>query len=50
MQIGEVLVLWVIFLVTQQLKSRYSNCTWQYLAIFLAQVIFLLAVTAFAVW
>ena len=43
-------MLWVIFLVTQQLKSRYGNCTWQYLVIFLAQVIFLLAVTAFAVW
>lgn len=50
MQIGEVLLLWVIFLATQELKSRYDNCTWQYLVIFLAQVIFLLAVTAFAVW
>ena len=43
-------MLWGMFLVTQQLKSRYDNCTWQYLVIFLAQVVFLLAVTAFAVW
>ena len=50
MQIGEVVVLWAIFLLTQQLKSRYSNCTWQYFVIFAAQVVFLLAVTAFSVW
>ena len=50
MQIGEVVVLWAIFLLTQQLKSRYPNCTWQYFVIFAAQVIFLLAVTAFSAW
>ena len=50
MQIGEVVVLWAIFLLTQQLKSRSSNCTWQYFVIFAAQVVFLLAVTAFSVW
>ena len=44
------MVLWAIFLLTQQLKSRYSNCTWQYFVIFAAQVVFLLAVTAFSVW
>lgn len=43
-------MLWVIFLVTQQLKSRYPNCTWQYFLIFAVQVIFLLAVTAYSVW
>ena len=49
-QIVEVVVLWVIFLATQQLKSRYNNCTWQYFVIFLAQVVFLLGVTVYSVW
>lgn len=50
MQIAEVVVLWVIFLITQQLKSRYNNCTWQYFVIFIVQITFLLAVTAYSVW
>lgn len=47
---AEVVVLWGIFLVTQLLKARHPNCTWQYFAIFAAQVAFLLAVTAYSVW
>ncbi len=50
MQIVEVVVLWVIFLATQQLKSRYGNCTWQYFVIFIVQVLFLLGVTTYCVW
>ncbi|BDA43733.1 Sulfite exporter TauE/SafE family protein 3 [Coccomyxa sp. Obi] len=45
-----VVVLWAIFLVTQQLKSKYPNCTWQYFTIFAAQVIFLLGVTCLCIW
>ena len=48
-QMAEVVVLWGIFLLTQQLKSRYHNCTWQYFTIFGVQVLFLLAVTAYSV-
>ena len=47
---AEVVLLWGIFLLTQQLKSAYPNCTWQYFTIFAAQVLFLLGVTAFSVW
>lgn len=43
-------MLWGIFLATQQLKSLYSNCTWQFFLIFAVQVIFLAAVTAYCVW
>ncbi|CAL5221862.1 g4123 [Coccomyxa viridis] len=50
LQIVEVVVLWVIFLATQQLKSRYGNCTWQYFVIFIVQVLFLLGVTTYCVW
>ncbi|KAK9914892.1 hypothetical protein WJX75_001974 [Coccomyxa subellipsoidea] len=45
-----VVALWAVFLVFQQLKARYPNCTWQYFAIFAAQVIFLVSVTAFCIW
>lgn len=45
-----VVVLWAIFLVTQQLKSKYPNCTWEYFTIFGAQVIFLLGVTYLCIW
>ena len=48
-QMAEVVVLWGLFLITQQLKSRYHNCTWQYFTIFGVQVLFLLAVTAYSV-
>ena len=48
-QIAEVVVLWGVFLLTQQLKSGYPNCTWQYFTIFGVQVLFLLAVTAYSV-
>ena len=47
---GEVLVLWGIFLATQQLKSRYPNCSWQYFLIFAVQILFLAGVTAYSVW
>ena len=43
------LLLWGIFLLTQQLKAGYPNCTWQYFTIFGVQVLFLLAVTAYSV-
>ena len=49
-QMGEVLLLWGIFLATQELKSRFPNCSWQYFAIFAAQVLFLAGVTAYSVW
>ena len=48
-QMAEVVVLWGIFLLTQQLKAGYPNCTWQYFAIFGAQVLFLLGVTSYSV-
>jgi hypothetical protein len=50
MQMLAVVALWAVFLVFQQLKARYPNCTWQYFAIFAAQVIFLVSVTAFCIW
>lgn len=50
MQMFAVVVLWAIFLLTQQLKSKYPNCTWQYFTIFGAQVIFLLGVTCLCIW
>ena len=40
----------MILLATQQLKSRYGNCTWQYFVIFIVQVLFLLGVTTYCVW
>lgn len=45
LQLGAILVLWVLFLVSQGFKARYNRCTWEYLLIMSAQVVVLLAVT-----
>jgi hypothetical protein len=44
-----VLALWAVFLLTQQLKSKYPNCSWQFFAVFAAQVIFLGGVTIWSI-
>ena len=45
-QLLAIVALWLLFLVTQQQKSKYDRCTAGYVAWFGAQAIFLLAVTA----
>ena len=48
-QLLAVVALWLIFLVTQQQKSRYGRCTYAFLAWFVAQTALLLAATAVAI-
>lgn len=44
-QIFPVVILWVVFLIFQQLKTRYGNCSSQYLGLFSGEVLLLLAFT-----
>ena len=46
LQMISVVVLWVVFLTFQQLKTRYSNCSWPYFGLFLGEVILFLLATA----
>lgn len=50
LQIAEIVVLWLLFLYSQQLKSRFGRCTWQYLSMLGAQTVILLAVCAGQIW
>lgn len=49
-ELAEIVVLWLLFLYTQELKSRYGRCTWQYLSILGGQAGVLVAVTAGQIW
>lgn len=46
LQILGVVLLWVVFLVFQQVKSRYNQCSKTYLLLFFAELVLLLAFTA----
>ena len=46
-QVVQLLVLWALFLVFQMAKSKYGNCTKEYLILFLAQTVFCISVTTF---
>ena len=46
-QVVQLLVLWAVFLIFQMAKSKYGNCTKEYLILFLAQTVFCISVTTF---
>ena len=46
-QVVQLLVLWAVFLIFQMVKSKYGNCTKEYLMLFLAQTVFCISVTTF---
>ena len=47
MQVAQLLLLWAVFLAFQMVKSKYGNCTKEYLVLFLAQTVFCISVTTF---
>ena len=47
LQVGQLLLLWAIFLTFQLVKSKYGNCTKQYLLLLIAQTVFCISVTTF---
>lgn len=49
LQLLAVVALWLVFLVTQQQKSRYGRCTWPFAAWFVGQTALLLTATALAI-
>ena len=46
-QVVQLLILWAVFLTFQMAKSKYGNCTKEYLLLFLAQTVFCISVTTF---
>lgn len=46
LQIACVVVLWVVFLVFQQLKSRHNRCSAPYLALFAVELVLFIGATA----
>ncbi|GAQ90288.1 hypothetical protein KFL_006220070 [Klebsormidium nitens] len=49
-KLAEIVVLWLLFLYSQQLKSRYGRCTWQYLSILAGQAAVLVSFAAGQIW
>lgn len=47
LQVVQLVLLWAVFLTFQMVKSKYGNCTKQYLVLFLAQTVFCITVTTF---
>ncbi|KAL3157342.1 hypothetical protein ABBQ32_011825 [Trebouxia sp. C0010 RCD-2024] len=46
-KVVQLVLLWAVFLTFQMVKSKYGNCTKQYLVLFLAQTVFCITVTTF---
>ena len=46
LQMTILLILWVAFLFSQLLKSRYDNCSWEFGAVAAGQALLLAALTA----